>query len=784
MLLGSASCADETETEPSAPREGASPMPELTSPEGLDAQRPTLVYEAIRVVSEDGEEVDGSEVGTVDTAILQRAARPWSYFDEPVLYHEQAWSEPREDGSVEHGYRLFSTPNPTRVVFSPRVGPPEVEPDLLPLLDRVSPNETVRVIMNLKYLPPWDVPPRPSQTQSTDDLLAVATAREEALAARGARVDELAAPVVEEIEATGGVVIAIGRRAGWIEAEIGADTLEALAKREDLVNVSRQEGKPEFFWQLGDGRTDARTGVDRFHAQGHDGEIPNPTRHAYNDITIAIADSRPEDEACSFYETSCSGTSRIEERLDCCDADSTDCTATSCTVVTNFADSDGDIGHGTAVASVILGSYTDGEGDDYQLGDSAWTAGAHSATWEDAGTGMAPEARVIFMDVGGHPVSTSFATNAALAESFDKAADYNVDIYNGSWSNGGANCNPYSSGAVEQALDLAFEDGVFVVMAAGNNTMPGGGCGAPDWTQCSIANPADTFRAFAVNAYDSSASACSADYDDCRIHQCYYRLGGMQASSGGYTRTGISGIGLVAPTLVTNVTNNKGARGEVSSSGFSGTSAAAPHIAGMAATIKAQYLDLGHTWVNNPGHLNALMLGMGDRASPVGSFITHRVAGSDDLYGQGRVRMRLLGAGGGLGAWGRASYSLSFTPSSPTWTTTLWSTDIPASTQTVKCVLYQPERYGPSFPSISNLDLRMRVFSPGSGESCATLGQQHVVRTDSSYDNVSMVRLGPSELTSGRCIQVQVIPQDVTSYGINAKLYCQYTGVSDHDPPN
>ena len=40
--------------------------------------------------------------------IFQRVGRPWSYFDEEYLYHENAWSRSIEgSNNTEHGYQIL-----------------------------------------------------------------------------------------------------------------------------------------------------------------------------------------------------------------------------------------------------------------------------------------------------------------------------------------------------------------------------------------------------------------------------------------------------------------------------------------------------------------------------------------------------------------------------------------------------------------------------------------------------------------------------------------------------
>jgi len=128
------------------------------------------------------------------------------------------------------------------------------------------------------------------------------------------------------------------------------------------------------------------------------------------------------------------------------------------------------------------------------------------------------------------------------------------------------------------------------VVGAGNNWPA-----CTTLSSCNIANPADTIRAFAVNAFDADLTGCETDYNSCEIDHCFYRRGGMPATVDGVTYAGaVSGIALVGPNGVERYTTNVGFFGEVAHGfTFLGTSATAPHISGIAAAVKSKSLDAG-----------------------------------------------------------------------------------------------------------------------------------------------------------------------------------------------
>ena len=137
------------------------------------------------------------------------------------------------------------------------------------------------------------------------------------------------------------------------------------------------------------------------------------------------------------------------------------------------------------------------------------------------------------------------------------------------------------------------------------------------------------------------------------------------------------------------------------------------------------------------------MLGSADRRyeSTPGTTI-QRDFGFDRVYGAGKVRLRLLGTNGGLGAIGTDYYTLSFNPGATAWATTLWPTPLPAGTGVLKCVLYQVEDMSPPKNEISDIDMRIDLNTPVLG-SCGNLGRSITNRVNTSLDNKAWSRSRP-----------------------------------------
>ena len=756
----------------------------------------------------DREPVEFTERGALTDAVRARVSRPYQYTHEDTIYGFTAW-EGHDGEHIVSGYRVVSQPNPKPYVAKPTLGPPQLDQASLDAL-AMDGDEVVQLNIVLRDFPAWDVPLMPHDSAASLAQLASRTeARKQALAARAATFEKMAAGVVSAIQADGGRIVSKGTRGGWLLAEVSVGTLKRLSQRNDLLSITNlTNGTFRAGWTLGDGRVNDRLDVNRFHNAGYTGGRSNPGRHSFGNITLAVIEPDGlEDEACFLYdEEGCTGTSRLVERFDCDDADTAagDDNGNYCQPTTGFSETD-ESDHGTKSAALALGDYMDGQGDGLALGDDGWTGnpascttdanctnGArkcspegkceHTSVWEQRSTGMAPEASLIYFgEMNGDGGAAD--TTAAFADAFDDSIDRSVDITSNSWGwmPGPDTCNPAANLAFEIQAENAFDDGILNVACAGNF-----GLGS-----CLVWAPGAIPKVLAVNGLDTSPTACHSDYNGtCLIDPGGASEGGADVKTNGLTNPRAAAlVDLAAPTNIDYSTFAFGNNGEVDDvvGGLDagGCSSATPQVAGMAALVKDWYLGSGNTWINDPGILQTVMLSMGDRHAGAAVPTSQKVAGADNQFGMGRAKLRLLN--GTLGNSWNSHSNWTFVPSSSTVTTAPFGGPMHSNAVVTKCVLFQYEDTSAdtSPPTISDLDLTLEVRATVGG-ACSASGTLIRTRQDIFHDWKSMVALESSDVTGGlggRCLYVKIRPFWVeSSAGISAHLHCYSAAIDDDDP--
>ena len=755
---------------------GAGSDSQLTAP--TVPERTEVLYEGVSS-ERNGETVAFEERGSWSLDLWRRVARPWDYIKDGLVYDEEAWAVGDDVERGERGYRVeLSVAKPVEAVYrGVPAGEAFYDPALEAALRKAQRAEPVRILIKLDAPNAPDLPlvPRPGTLSVADHLDAVALRREalRELEGQGRRSKERLA-VAAVVESFGGRLVRAYPRTHWLAVEVPAEAVDALRQLDDVARLHLDDVAEPQGLSLAELRGPDYTDATRFRAAGYHGEYGS---NANLIVGVAEVDGI-EDEVCFLDDVGNVDTCDTDERL----KKKFTCTAGGgCSSTNNYSFSQ-EASHGTVVTSIIAADYTQNQAGGVNVG------GGLPAGWEEDATGFAKEVDVHYYRFTGS--SSNQATAVECAQGIGSGCS-EVDVFNSSNGYSSGSCDPTSSTTLEDEIEDLWDDGVLPVISAGNN---GGGVNN---TSCTVMSPSDTPKAFAVGGLEASTTDDyhtwgRMNYTSDGVAKSSAR-GGADIEVGGVIRQGtMSVVDLAAPGQgVDFVTNDDGANGTVYPVyGARGTSVAAPMVAGAAISVKDWMLQSGNTWIDNPGRLHAMMLGMGDRGTLSGAATWpgcvdgDRIrCGADELLGLGRMKLRLFQNGQGMGPWGHWVRTKTITPTTPDpWRRIPFSNGIPSGAEMVKCVMQQREDMS-SKDDISLIGLRLRIRSKVGGQCVTGQGSVHWTYYDALYDDKHMVAILDSDVNiENRCLEVELDKVILSSANsVTTHTYCYYAGLLDDE---
>lgn len=700
------------------------------------------------------------EEGSLSPEDRERLARPWLYADRADALVEGFWGGTDESGRIVRGHRVELIDAPPAARALPQPSRHEITIDLTKVLaaavSEKPVNIVIRVHTTLRHTP---LPRIPDRGDDLDAYNRALEARAAASAVRKVAFESEAEPIVKAVESSGGTVRGFNASVRAIYASVPPSAVPALAALAKVDRVSAEHhlvgGADIAIGYDDDGSTPGNLDNNHIGQVAFDYTGENGSQ---SPIEVAVTEAWGlEDEACMFDDDSATGdacdpTERLKRKYKC--------SASDCNSVGDYTDTDelGEDGHGTIVTSVLAASYTQGQTNPNTTGEPPL-----DADWRQLATGIAREVTVDYAQVG---------TGSGLAHAYgclggDTGEDgecREVDVVNSSlgFSDAPEFCSLTSSYDYEDALETLWDDDVLPVVCAHNQ-----GSGSA----CRVINPADIPMAFTVGGLDGDDAP---GYDDWGMYSGSPR-GGANGTFGSTNKTGtISVIDLVADADADyHTTRQPGYPGGtiLPTSGWAGTSFAAPLVAGAAALLTEYRIDTGDTWINDAGFIEAHLLAMGDRYStgngaPSCVLGGYSICGFDQRSGLGRLKLQAPTN------WQWTAYKLTFNSiaSSATYE---FSLPIPDNSAMVKCVMTQREPMAHK-ANLSLVALVMTIRDKVGGQCVVNSGSSNWTIGEGYWDTKHHVTILDSQVNiENRCADIDIDPAILSSDGsVTTYTYC------------
>lgn len=423
-------------------------------------------------------------------------------------------------------------------------------------------------------------------------------------------------PIVDDLasaaEASGGLVIGRCKAMPCVTAAVPAGEIAGLAENPAVLRISADGPIKE---EGADGITSSQgMQIDQFFPD-YEGQSEV--------IYAAIIENYPLNTYFDFLALGKYGTffdlARMQANREC---DASDCQANQFPCASDFSNCTGSA-HPARVASIMVGDITKGQHRSIDTNNTYTTA-------QKQRSGYGRRAWLYAYNAYDQSNQAGAVQNAIddVGQRDPSPALVNMSLGFGL----GSSCSELSTWddcagdtALSMAVNELFEQGILFIKSAGND---GTACGS---SVCSVTVPGSALSAFTVGA--------SSTQTNCPTVSSVRAAGVWGSSARGGTATQGGGrtiVDLLAYGERRLLGDQYNAFSPTTCSFVSGTSYAAPAVAGAAIDVIDHYHEVHGTLIDNPGVLAANLLLMGDRYTPSGDISV----GYSRHSGAGRLKAR------------------------------------------------------------------------------------------------------------------------------------------------